>query len=251
MNPTDALSSIPARIRDPLLAEYNNIVANYSERRWSPTELSGGLFCEIVYTILQGHASGCYASSPSKPRNFIGACRALEQNSHVPRSFQILIPRLLPALYEVRNNRGVGHVGGDVNPNHMDATFVLSSVNWIMCELVRVFHSLPTVEAQDVVDKLSEIRVPLVWAKGEVRRVLKPGMKQQQQILILLASSSGATTADLSRWLEVKNRSYFVKTLRGMHKDRLLEFDESSGSIELLQPGAKAAGDIIRKFTDI
>lgn len=250
MNPADALSSIPAGLRDPLLAEYNSIVANYSEHRWSPAELSGGLFCEIVYTILLGHASNSYSPSPSKPGNFVGACRGLEQNGHAPRSFQILIPRLLPALYEVRNNRGVGHVSGDVDPNHMDATFVLSSANWIMCELVRVFHSLPISEAQEVVDKLSEIRVPLVWAKGDVRRVLRPNMRQKQQILILLASSSGATIADLIGWLETRNRSYFMRTLRGMHKDRLLELDESSGAIELLPPGARMAGDLIRDLTE-
>ncbi len=245
MNPTNILASIPVGLRDPLLAEYRNIAANYSEQRWSPAELGGGLFCEIVYTILLGHASGSYASSPSKPRNFVGACRGLEQNSHVPRSFQILIPRLLPALYEVRNNRGVGHVGGDVDPNHMDATFVLSSANWVMCELIRALHSLPVHEAQTIVDKLTEIRIPLIWAKGDIRRVLKPEMKQKQQILVLLASASSTTIGDLLDWLEVKNRAYFMKTLRDMHNNRLLELDESSGAIELLPPGAKTAADII------
>ena len=35
------------------------------------------------------------------------------------------------------NNRNVGHVGGDVDPNHMDATGVLAQCNWVMGELVR------------------------------------------------------------------------------------------------------------------
>ena len=134
MSASEALSAIPIALREPLLKEYSSIVQNYSEHRWSPSELSGGLFCEIVYTILEGHASGTYASAPSKPRDFVGACRRLEENTHVPRSFQILIPRLLPALYEVRNNRGVGHTGGDVDPNHMDATFGRTNCNWVMGE---------------------------------------------------------------------------------------------------------------------
>jgi len=66
----------------------------------------------------------------------------MEVHTRVPRSFQILIPRLLPALYEIRNNRGVGHVGGDVDPNYMDATMVVGAVKWIMGELTRVFHSV-------------------------------------------------------------------------------------------------------------
>ncbi len=158
-----AFSALPAGLRDPLVAEYQTIVQNFMEHRWLPTELSGGRFSEIVYTILDGHAKGTYAAAPSKPGNFVLACRALENNGNVSRSFQILIPRLLPALYEIRNNRNVGHVGGDVDLNHMDAVAVLSMCNWIMGELLRVFHGLDIAEAQKVVDALAEMRAPAVW----------------------------------------------------------------------------------------
>src|ERR1035437_8601617 len=130
-----ALSAIPSGLRLPLIAEYQSIVQNFLEHLWLPSELSGGRFSEIVYTILDGFAKGTYASAPQKPGNFKGACGTLENNSHVPRSFQILIPRLLPALYEIRNNRSVGHVGGDVDPNHMDSAAALAMCNWVMCEL--------------------------------------------------------------------------------------------------------------------
>ncbi|MHC4455277.1 MAG: hypothetical protein ACYSWS_11405, partial [Planctomycetota bacterium] len=126
-----ALSTIPAGLRKPLLKEYNNIVQNYMERRWSPSELSGGHFSEVVYTIIEGMGSTNYASRPSKPRNFVDACKKLENYSNLPRSLRILIPRFLPPLYEIRNNRGVGHVGGDVDPNHMDSNAVLAISNWI------------------------------------------------------------------------------------------------------------------------
>ena len=155
MSVQSALSAIPDGLRLPLLSEYQSIVQNFAEHRWSPSELSGGKFCEIVFTILDGYAKGIYSISPKKPRAFDQACKLLENNSQVPRSFQILIPRLLPALFEVRNNRGVGHAGGDVDPNHMDAVFVLSSCTWVMAELVRVFHNVSILDAQDIVDKLA------------------------------------------------------------------------------------------------
>ncbi|MEM9332800.1 MAG: hypothetical protein AAGA53_15865 [Pseudomonadota bacterium] len=249
MNPLDALSSIPIGLREPLLKEYRNIVANYSEHRWLPSELGGGLFCEIVFSILHGYPTGSYPSSPSKPRDFVSACRELEKNVSLPRSFQILIPRLLPALYEVRNNRGVGHVGGDVDPNHMDATFVLTNANWIMGELVRVLHTCSTSEAQELVDKMVELRVPLVWEKGDVRRILDPSLKQQQQILLLLASTKDISVSNLIKWIEVKNKKYFMKTIREMHTKRLIELDESNDSVELLPPGSKVASEIVAKKT--
>ena len=208
------------------------------ERRWTSAELSGGRFCEIVYTILQGYASGSYASAPTKPANFLDACRALERTTAVPRSFQILIPRLLPALYEIRNNRNVGHVGGDVNPDFMDSSAVVSMSSWILAELVRVFHSISTEDAQRVVNQLSERRLPLVWKSGDIRRVLNPSLPLKSQVLLLLASSPGRLRADdLLRWTGYKGKRYFTRLIRQLHAARLVEFHEDTQELELLPPG--------------
>lgn len=236
--PQKALLVIPECLRKPLLEEHRLIIQNYLERRWRPSELSGGRFCEIVYTILDGHAAGNYATAPSKPRDFPQACRRLENNSSEPRSFQILIPRMLPPLYEIRNNRGVGHVGGDVDPNYMDATTVLGMVNWVMAELIRVLHQLPTDEAQRVVDQLVERRIPTVWQIGEIRRVLNPQLKLPDQIMLLVAScATGCSVDQLCDWTEYKNASYLRKVVRDLHAKRYIELD-ARGNVQLLPPGS-------------
>ena len=241
-----ALNIIPEGLRKPLIDEYSNIVKNYLEQRWTPSELSGGRFCEIVYTILEGFANNSYASSPIKPSNFVAACRALESNTSNPRSFQILIPRIMPALYEIRNNRGVGHVGGDVDPNHIDASAVLSMTSWIMAELIRVFHNMPIHDAQKLADSLVDRRTPLIWRSGDIRRVLKPDLTIRHQILLLLSSSSTPiATADLLRWIEPSNRSYFYRILRTMHSSRLIELSYDETIVELLPPGMTAVEQFI------
>ena len=243
-----ALHGIPDGLRIPLLTEYQSISQNYAEHRWSPAELSGGRFCEIVFTILSGHAQGKYASKPSKPNNFVAECRKLEQNNRVPRSFQILIPRLLPALYEVRNNRGVGHTDGDVDPNHMDATFVMTSCNWIMAEMVRVFHNLTTNEAQAIADNLVERRVPLIWEGDNVRRILDPNMKLRPQILVLLSTSSGSVSIDdLVGWTDTKNKAYFLKILKKLHNDRKIELSKDCKSVHILPPGSNEAAALMKQ----
>ena len=146
-------------------------------------------FCEVVYTILEGHAKGRHADKPSKPKNFPEACKKLESGSESIHSFRILIPRMLPALYDIRNNRGVGHVGGDVDPNFMDATAVVAMVKWLIAELARVYHNLPIREAQGVADSLAERTLPLIWEGGDVKRILDAKIKLKQQILIFLATS--------------------------------------------------------------
>jgi hypothetical protein len=244
-----ALSAIPAGLRTPLVDEYQTIVQNFLEHRWLPSELSGGRFSEIVYTILDGQAKQSYAIKPSKPKDFVAACRKLENNAlpHVPRSFQILIPRILPALYEVRNNRSVGHVGGDVDPNHMDSTAVLSMSNWTMGELVRVYHGLSVAEAQRVVDALAEVRIPAVWSDGTVKRVLQPSLKLPDQILLLVATSlPSVTSAELIQWTEASDKRYFMKLLRGLHKKRFVEFNEQADKVQILSPGAQYIQKLVR-----
>lgn len=102
------LGALPSGLRESLVSEYKKLTQNYMEHRWEPAELGAGKICEIVYSIIKGHIDGSYPSSPTKPRNMVLACRQLENESTLPRSFQILIPRMLPPLYEIRNNRGVG-----------------------------------------------------------------------------------------------------------------------------------------------
>ncbi len=247
--PQQAFASLPSGLRDPLLDEYRSIVQNYMERKWLPSELSGGRFCEITYSILLGYATGNYPTTPSKPSNFVMACRQLENHNNVPRSFQILIPRMLPALYEIRNNRGVGHVGGDVDPNYMDSTAVLGMANWIMAELIRVFHQLPVDEAQRAVDLLVERRVPLVWQTGNIKRILDPSLKLKDQVLLLMYSSSSAVaTDDLIVWTGYKNIAYFRKLLRELHDSRLVELSADEKNVEILPPGSKYVEDSLQSI---
>jgi hypothetical protein len=243
-----ALTAIPAGLREPLISEYQSIVQNFLEHRWLPSELSGGRFSEIVYTILDGHAKGTYATAPSKPANFEQACKKLENNAHVARSFQILVPRMLPALYEVRNNRSVGHVGGDVDPNHMDSVAVLSMCNWIMCELVRVYHAMSVQDAQKVVDGLAEVRIPVVWSDGSKKRVLQPALSLPDQLLLLIATTlPHVTVAELQSWSEASDKNYFMKILRGFHKQRLTELDETAGTVQVLPPGTKKVQQLLQQ----
>src|SRR5437764_12257932 len=177
MVPSSLLPSIPTALRTALVEALSEICRNYAERRWEPSELNGGKLCEVVCCIVQGALSGAYPNSPTKPANMLIACQALERlpasaSRLSDRSLRILIPRLLVFLYEIRNNRGVGHVGGDVDPNFMDALMSLSACNWIMAELVRVFHNLSIEDAQQLVDALAERRIPLVWQRGAMKRVL-------------------------------------------------------------------------------
>ncbi len=239
--PSDALKGIPDGLRVPLLEEFNKLARNYRESRWEPTELNGGKLCEIVYTILKGHVDGNFPDKPSKPGNMLRACNAMEQMTAFPRSIRIQIPRMLIALYEIRNNRNVGHVGSDVDPNHMDATVVYGMVRWIMSELVRIFHSVSPEDASAVVDALTEREVPLLWRIGDRVRVLGAGLSAKDKALALLYGSIGSLPVHaVVAAIEYANVSQFrAKVLKPAHKADLIHFDTKADTVTLSPVGVR------------
>jgi hypothetical protein len=243
----DALSDLPVGLRGDLLAAFNEVVRNYREHRWEPAELNGGKLCEAAYTIVVGALDGTYASRSSKPKDIVAACRALEQRPSGPRSFRVQIPRVLVALYEIRNNRGVGHAGAEVDPNHMDAVAVLYMSKWLMAELVRALHSSSTEEATELVESLVEREVALVWTMGDRKRVLKPGLTwKERMLLLLLDEPAQVAESDLVRWLEHPDAARLRRdVLRPAHRDALVDYDAIGRTIRLLPPGVDAAETLV------
>jgi hypothetical protein len=243
------LGSIPDGLRNELIKSYNQILRNYRERRWEPSELNGGKFCEVVYTILRGYVNGSYPSKAAKPRNMLDACRALEQVSaaNYPRSVRIQIPRMLISLYEIRNNRGVGHVSGDVDPNQMDAIAVLYMSKWILAELVRVFHNVDIKTAQAATNSITERVIPIVWEIDGKLRILDTALSMKDKTLVLLYHCDDSVSeSDLVNWIEHSNPSVYRKTiLRKSHKDKLIEFDESSRSARISPKGVLYVEELI------
>ena len=249
--PEDAFSVLPSTLRDDLLSAFNDIVKNYREHKWEPSELNGGKMCEAVYTIVKGWLDGGnYPARANKPSRFPQACLALEnqyqqvRNSH---SARILIPRMMVGLYDIRNNRGVGHTSADVDPNHMDATVVLYTAKWLVAELVRLLHTLSVDEATAIVDNLVEREVAWVWTHGDKKRVLRKGLTWKQQTLVLLLTEAGdVAEADLFRWLEHPGLPSFRKdVLKQLHKARLIEYDTTKRTVRLLPPGVTAAEELV------
>jgi hypothetical protein len=248
IDPASTLAGLPAGLRGELIDSYREIVRNFVERRWEPSELRGGKFAEVVHSIINGAVNGSFPPRATKPKNMADACRALEGKPAVPnlvgdKSLRVFIPRALVFLYDIRNQRGVGHVGGDVDANAMDASAVVAMASWVMAELVRIFHQVSTKAAQDTVEALVERKTPLIWevdAEG-TKRVLVPGMKTKDQVLLLLHHSAGwVPAATLQKWVEYKNPTNFrANILTELHKPtRLIEFDAAGDRAKISPVGA-------------
>ncbi len=236
------MAGIPSGLRNPLIAEYKGVMAAFAEGKWKASGIDAGRFCEVAYSVLEGAVTGTFATAPSKPARFPQACAALESRSPISvgdRSLRILLPRILPPIYEIRNNRNIGHVGGDVVSNKMDASYVVAGCTFVMAELIRVFHNCSTTEAQESVDALVDRRVPLVWDFGGGKRVLSPTMPAADKVLVLLYSESNwVSVGDLFDWTKYSNKSMFgSKVLLKLDSQLNIEFDRKANLCKITPLG--------------
>lgn len=245
VGPLGVLGNIPPSLADELVGALTQISTNFRESRWEPSELNGGKLCEVVYTIIKGVSDGSFPANATKPGNMVSACLALEKESSLSRSLRIQVPRMLVALYEIRNNRGVGHVGGVVDPNHMDAVAVLYMAKWLVAELIREFHNVDTVTATEAVDALVEREVQVIWSVDGRKRVLLHKATQKDKTLLLLYSETGAVLEkDLRAWVEATNAPAFRRdVLRKLHRAKLVEYDAAAGTVRLSPTGARYVED--------
>lgn len=242
LDPNTVLAHLPAGLRGELVDEYQKITRNFREGRWEAAELNGGRFSEVAYTILEGYlAGGNYPAHASKPQKFEEACRHLANNpATFPKSVRILIPKVLTALYDVRNTRGVGHVGGEVDANHMDSAFVVHNAQWVMAEFVRIFHGTDLATATATVEALVERDFPMLWKVGDTTRVLVPGMKLRDSTLLLLhGSATPLRDRDLAKNLEQSSFTNYKRVLKRLHELREVEYNETTGVVTLSPLGIK------------
>lgn len=228
----DLQSRLPLELVDVLLLSYEKIKQNFYLGKHEPSELNGGKFVEACFRILQHETNaGNYTLVGTQISNLIGKLRDFEQipTASAIDSFRIHIPRTLVAMYNIRNKRGVGHLGGDVNPNRADASLLVACADWVMAELLRIYYQCSLEEAQMVVDTLVQRRLALVHELEDTKRVLLPSLSYKDQTLLLLASQDPdrVSEIDLLDWIEPKDRSsYRRRILRTLHSERMIEYEE-------------------------
>ena len=237
-----------------MIQALNEVRQNYTERRWEPSELNGGKISEAVLRILQWHTSPTNDYTPlgNQINDFGKTVRRFENQTSMSDSVRFHIPNALVFLYTVRNKRGVGHLGKEVNPNKMDSEAVLSIASWVTAELVRLFHVVTVTEAQQVVEALVEKRNPLVWEVGSVRRILNPAMSHTARVLVLLHSShpDPVSESDLFEWCEHSNASSFrSQVLKKNHKERLIEYDTGKQIVHISPKGIERAEELLTSYT--
>lgn len=139
-----ALTAVPATFRSRLIKAYVDLKQNTLEGRHDPAGLETGKFCEVALRFLQQKVHGASTPFGTRMTNFSDECRRLAATPTTSgnESDRVVIPRALDFLYTMRNKRGIGHVGGDVDANGIDIATMARTADWILCELIRINHGV-------------------------------------------------------------------------------------------------------------
>jgi hypothetical protein len=251
-----ALGNLPKKFRSRIIKEYQDIKKRYSEAlfddEFDVPGLSTGKLVETILRFLQYHLTGSFIPFGTHIANFPDECRKLIILPKAPdqESLRIIIPRCLAFTYTLRGKRGIGHVGGDVEANSIDAATIVRLCDWIICELIRIFHNLSLEEAQDIVNALSTRILPDIWEVAGKKRVLRTDLNAKQKSLLLAYTDvqSGLLVEDLFLWVEYSNLAVFKrKVLKPLHEAKLIEYDKESEAVFLSPLGVQEVESKILK----
>lgn len=238
------LQGIPKSFRERIIKHYINVKLRYKRDEYDSSGISCGKFCEEMLRFLQNDLTGTHIGFTEEIKNFANELQKLEKVDKTKGndSLRIIIPRALLFLYTIRNKRNIGHSGGDVEANKIDSETINRISDWIVCELIRIYHNKSLEEAQEIVAAIAEKNIPEVWNINGKKRVLMTNLSAKQKVLLLLYSTEehGVLFEDLIDWVEYSNSSDFKsKVLIPLHKESLIEFDRELNMAILSPKGVR------------
>ena len=240
----DALANVPTDFRSRIIKAYSELKARQAEGKHDSAGLSAGKLCETVIRLLQHELKKAFTPFGQQIQNFGAECESFAQ---VPKalgseSLRIVIPRALSFLYTLRNKRGIGHAGGDVDANGIDGATIGRVSDWVICELIRIYHRMSLEEADALVSSLSSRNIPDIWEVDGKKRVLRNDLDFKQKTLLLLYSSvdSAVLAEDLCSWTKYSNYTVYRKNVLGqLDGDNLVEYDRDSETVIISPIGIK------------
>ena len=249
----DALANVPADYRSRVIKSYLELKSRHAERKHDAAGLSAGKLCETVLRLLQNQLGQTVTPFGQPIPNFHDVC---ESFAKVPKangneSLRIVIPRALAFLYTLRSKRGIGHIGGDIDANAIDGSTIGRVADWIVCELIRIFHKMSLEDADALISSLAARDLPDIWEVGGKKRVLRHDLDFKQKALLLLYQTvdSAVLAEDLCSWSKYSNLGVYRKqVLRPLDAANLIEYDRENETVMISPLGSqRVVEEILRR----
>jgi hypothetical protein len=210
-------AGMPTELVDELVEAFAEAKRRFYRDDLRPSEIEGARFSEAVFRILEWATTQTYTPVGDTLPKVPTLMSKLEQATSATDSVRFHIPRTLRLIYDVRNKRDVAHLGDGIDPNQQDATMVVRNMEWVLAELVRLYHNVSAKDAHGIIVDLVSKDVPLIQEFDGFPRVLKQ-LRASDHFLVLLywRGVEGASYDDLHAWARAPMRSNLKRTLTAL-----------------------------------
>lgn len=233
----------PETLISKLTYHYAKLKSSFIQNALEPGELNGAKFAEVVFRLIQCATDPQHRYTPlrhSLPPVDTLVTQFQKLSKTFDDSLRLHIPRALRTIYGIRNKRGVGHTG-EVNANLMDATLVMAVCDWVMAELVRLYHECSADEAQHIIDRLVKRSIPVIYDRNGIKTLLRQMPYDEATLLFLhYEAENDIPIADLCKWVGYTNTTVFRKSvLPKLHTQKKIYLDEKAWTCRILPPGLR------------
>jgi len=216
-------AGLPSDLVTEVIAAYEEAKTRFHRRDYRPSSVEGARFSEAVIRVIEWATTGTYTPvGGNLPKSVPNMIKQFESVAAVDDGLRIHIPRTLQAVYDIRNKRNVAHLG-NIEIGLQDSGLVVHILDWVMTELVRLYHNVPAAEAQKIIEDIVKKEVAAIQVINGFPRLLKdvPGT---DHILLLLyrEGSGGADKSVLAGWLPEVHRRNLARNLKRLDQRHLV-----------------------------
>lgn len=210
-------STLDAKLVKELLDAHAEAKRNFYLGGLRLSAVEGGRFCEASFRLLQDITEGKHtALNKTLPRTDdlilkLSNCDSSKFNDAV----RLHIPRSLRLVYDIRNKRDTAHLSDGIDPNLQDATLVVTVIDWVLAELIRLYHNVPANTASKMVDGIVKRVAPVVQDFNGFLKILNPklGVSDHCVVLLYQRGEDGATYEELEKWARPPMRANLKRAL--------------------------------------
>lgn len=220
-------AGMPPAIVTELLASFVEAKRRFYRDDLRPNAVEGGRFSEAVFRILEWATGDGWTPINKTLRSVDSLLNALA-NTDGNDSIRLHIPRTLRLIYDIRNKRDAAHLADNIDPNQQDASLVVACMDWVLAELVRLYHNVSAAEAHRIISDLVSKEVPILQVFQGFPRILK-ALKASDYCLVLLywRGADGASMDELARWVRPSMRKNLRRTVSALDESNLVHLDKT------------------------
>ena len=209
-------SHIEVSITHDLIQTYEELLSKHRSRDLEGALTKAGRFVEHTLRAIEYLRT---SKTPTEIKSVQQTIKQLENQTALPESLRLLIPRVVGMIYSLRSKRDAVHVKV-IDPIQIDVSLVVSAASWVIAELIRLYHVSDEKDVVSAMNVLSRTAIPMIEAiDGEVFVGKKVPAAMEMLLLLAHASPSGITRKKLAKAAKC-SQSSITKALKLLLNDR-------------------------------